>query len=40
MDSKLIVFSMDGTDEHIGVIESETDTHYINLTCIHVCKTV
>ena len=29
MDSKLIVFSMDGTDEHLGVIESETDTHYI-----------
>lgn len=29
MDSKLIVFSMDATDEHIGVIESETDTHYI-----------
>ncbi len=29
MDTRIVVFSMDGTDEHLGVIESETDTQYI-----------
>ncbi len=28
-DRQIIVFSMDGTTEHVGVLESETDDYYM-----------